>query len=90
MELSPSSLMRAEVYAICGAGYRERTSERAMSRNCYRKRRGTRASERSRWRSGSSGTAATSQTGCSSYAAVQISELAKEFDGVVKSFRERR
>ena len=31
-------LMSAEVDAICGAGYRERTSERANSRNGYRER----------------------------------------------------
>src|SRR5579859_1245927 len=119
-------LMSAEVDAICGAGYRERTGERANSRNGYRERAwdrrvGTIGLQIPKLRQGSyfpawlleprrraekALTAVVAEAyllgvstrkvedlvqtlGIERLSKSQVSELAKELDGVVKSFRER-
>ena len=119
-------LMGAEVDAICGAGYRERTSERANSRNGYRERPwdtrvGTIGLQIPKLRQGSyfpvwlleprrraekALTAVVAEAyllgvstrkvedlvqtlGIEKLSKSQVSQLAKELDGVVKSFRER-
>lgn len=119
-------LMGAEVDAICGAGYRERTGERANSRNGYRERPwdtrvGTIGLQIPKLRHGSyfptwlleprrraekALTAVVAEAyllgvstrkvedlvqtlGIEKLSKSQVSELAKELDGVVKSFRER-
>src|SRR4051812_23057883 len=119
-------LMSAEVDAMCGAGYRERTGERANSRNGYRERPwdtrvGTIGLQIPKLRHGSyfpawlleprrraekALTAVVAEAyllgvstrkledlvqalGIEKLSKSQVSELAKELDGVVKSFRER-
>ncbi|HUH94357.1 MAG TPA: IS256 family transposase [Casimicrobiaceae bacterium] len=119
-------LMGAEVDAICGAGYRERSGERANSRNGYRERAwdtrvGTIGLQIPKLRQGSyfptwlleprrraekALTAVVAEAyllgvstrkvedlvqtlGIERLSKSQVSELAKELDGVVKSFRER-
>src|SRR3954466_2443230 len=119
-------LMSAEVDAMCGPGYRERTGERANSRNGYRERPwdtrvGTIGLQIPKLRHGSyfpawlleprrraekALTAVVAEAyllgvstrkvedlvqalGIEKLSKSQVSELAKELDGVVKSFRER-
>ncbi len=119
-------LMTAEVDALCGAGYGERSSERVNSRNGYRVRPwdtriGTIALEIPKLRQGSyfpgwlleprrraekalrAVVAEAYQLGVSTWkvedlvqalgieklSKSQVSQLARELDGVVKSFRER-
>ncbi len=119
-------LMSAEVDAICGAGYRERSGERANSRNGYRERPwdtrvGTIGLQIPKLRHGTyfptwlleprrraekALTAVVAEAyllgvstrkvedlvqalGIEKMSKSQVSELAKELDGVVKSFRER-
>jgi putative transposase len=119
-------LMSAEVDAVCNAGYRERTGERANSRNGYRERPwdtrvGTIGLQIPKLRQGSyfptwlleprrraekALTAVVAEAyllgvstrkvedlvqtlGIERLSKSQVSELAKELDGVVKSFRER-
>ena len=119
-------LMSAEIDAICGAGYRERSGERANSRNGYRERPwdtrvGTIGLQIPKLRHGSyfptwlleprrraekALTAVVAEAyllgvstrkvedlvqalGIEKMSKSQVSELAKELDGVVKSFRER-
>jgi putative transposase len=119
-------LMGAEVDAICGAGYGERTGDRANSRNGYRERPwdtrvGTIGLQIPKLRQGSyfpawlleprrraekALTAVVAEAyllgvstrkvedlvqtlGIEKLSKSQVSELAKELDGVVKSFRER-
>jgi transposase-like protein len=119
-------LMSAEVDAVCNAGYRERSGERANSRNGYRERAwdtrvGTIGLEIPKLRRGSyfptwlleprrraekALTAVVAEAyllgvstrkvedlvqtlGIERLSKSQVSELAKELDGVVKSFRER-
>src|SRR4051812_22812193 len=119
-------LMSAEVDAVCNAGYRERSGERANSRNGYRERAwdtrvGTIGLQIPKLRQGSyfpswlleprrraekALTAVVAEAyllgvstrkvedlvqtlGIERLSKSQVSELAKELDGVVKSFRER-
>ncbi len=119
-------LMSAEVDAVCNAGYRERSGERANSRNGYRDRAwdtrvGTIGLQIPKLRQGSyfptwlleprrraekALTAVVAEAyllgvstrkvedlvqtlGIERLSKSQVSELAKELDGVVKSFRER-
>src|SRR3954468_70666 len=119
-------LMSAEVDAMCNAGYRERSGERANSRNGYRERAwdtrvGTIGLQIPKLRQGSyfptwlleprrraekALTAVVAEAyllgvstrkvedlvqtlGIERLSKSQVSELAKELDGVVKSFRER-
>jgi putative transposase len=119
-------LMSAEVEAVCGAGYRERSEERANQRNGYRERAwdtrlGTIGLKIPKLRHGSyfptwlleprrraekALTAVVAEAyllgvstrkvedlvetlGIEKMSKSQVSELAKELDGVVKSFRER-
>jgi transposase-like protein len=119
-------LMTAEVDAVCGAGYGERSPERVNSRNGYRVRPwdtrvGTIALEIPKLRQGSyfpgwlleprrraekALTAVVAEAyqlgvstrkvedlvqalGIEKLSKSQVSQLAKELDGVVKSFRER-
>ena len=121
-----NQLMSAEVDAVCNAGYRERSGERANSRNGYRERAwdtrvGTIGLEIPKLRHGSyfpswlleprrraekALTAVVAEAyllgvstrkvedlvqtlGIEKLSKSQVSELAKELDGVVKSFRER-
>jgi transposase-like protein len=121
-----NQIMSAEVEAVCNAGYRERSGERANSRNGYRERAwdtrvGTIGLEIPKLRHGSyfpgwlleprrraekALTAVVAEAyllgvstrkvedlvqtlGIEKLSKSQVSELAKELDGVVKSFRER-
>jgi len=121
-----NALMRAEIDAVCGAGYGERSGERVNSRNGYRERPwdtrvGTIGLQIPKLRQGSyfpgwlleprrraekALTAVVAEAyllgvstrkvedlvqalGIEKMSKSQVSQLAKELDGVVKSFRER-
>ena len=58
------TLMGAEVDALCGAGYGERSPERVNARNAIGRGRGTRGSARSTWRSRSCARGRTFRSGC--------------------------